>query len=392
MSTVKHFYNQLPGAPVLTGQVGTLVALLDACLVNGFGLKTLDSLTVSGGIATGTVSTGHSFEPDTIAEIAGATPSGLNGQKRILTVAGNSFTFDATGISNQTATGTITCRLAPAGWSKPFSGTNVGVYRSNNVTGTRMFLRVDDNGVARNAFFRGFENMIDAIGTGQASFPLTAQIAGQGLQVGKSNTLDATARNWLLVADDRTFYLWTSASNGTNGGTFMFGDFSPLKAGDSFACVISGANADFTQTSPQAQTIDLSYSNTGAALGTMFAPRSFSGVGGSIGLAQRGEAYWNTAGYSAATNNALATYPNPTDNALLLNRVLLIESSVPTLRGTQRGLLHSPQVCQAFFDNRVKIDGRGAYAGRKLMFIASNGGHLSAKSAGVFFDITGPWD
>ncbi|HLO98646.1 MAG TPA: hypothetical protein VK171_08635 [Fimbriimonas sp.] len=391
MSTVKYFHNQLPGAPAMTGQAGSGIAVLDACLVNGFGLKTLDTLAVSGGIATGTVSTGHSFEPDTIAEIVGATPTGLNGQKRILSVAGNTFTFDATGISNQTATGTITCRLAPAGWSKPFTGTNVAVYRSNNVAGTRMFLQVTDtNAVTRNFQMRGFENMLDAVGVGQAAFPSALQVAGAGLFVAKSSTNDAVARNWFLIADDRTFYLWTSGGS-SNGGTVGFGDFASVKAGDPFACMISAPTSDLiTNTNPSA--IDLSYSHS-TAPGSIYAPRSFSGIGTSASLLQRAESYWNTNGWSGNTNNSLANYPNQADNALLLNRLLVIEPGIPTLRGTQRGLLHSPQICQGFFNHRDKIDGRGAYAGRKLIFLSSNGAYANGvKTAGLFFDITGPWD
>jgi hypothetical protein len=50
--------------------------------------------------------------------------------------AGNTtLTFDAPGISDQTATGTISLKLAGAGWSKAFTGTNLAAYKSNNVAG-----------------------------------------------------------------------------------------------------------------------------------------------------------------------------------------------------------------------------------------------------------------
>lgn len=86
MTTVKRC-NAMSGAPTLNGVAGSLIAVLDACLVVGSGWLADPSVTVSGEIATATFSTGHSFEPDVIALVTGATPAGLNGEKRVLTSA-----------------------------------------------------------------------------------------------------------------------------------------------------------------------------------------------------------------------------------------------------------------------------------------------------------------
>ena len=40
-TSVKHFHSGRVGAPVLTGAEGSMIALLDACVVNGFGLKSV---------------------------------------------------------------------------------------------------------------------------------------------------------------------------------------------------------------------------------------------------------------------------------------------------------------------------------------------------------------
>ncbi|EPD32955.1 hypothetical protein HMPREF9701_06413, partial [Delftia acidovorans CCUG 274B] len=50
-TSVKHFLSSMTGAPVLSGTVGSMIALLDALLVTGFDTKTLTSLTVVGGVA-----------------------------------------------------------------------------------------------------------------------------------------------------------------------------------------------------------------------------------------------------------------------------------------------------------------------------------------------------
>jgi hypothetical protein len=137
-TTVKHFDSTMTGAPTLANVAGNLLAVLDACLVDGFGLKTVDSLVVAGGIATATIATGHSARVNAVVLIAGATPSGLNGEKRVISTTTNTVVFDATGITDQTATGTITLKIAPAGWVKAFTGTNKTAYKSGNVAATAL--------------------------------------------------------------------------------------------------------------------------------------------------------------------------------------------------------------------------------------------------------------
>ena len=88
-----------------------MIAVLDACLVDGFGLKSVDTLVVSGAVATANISTGHSAMVGSVVLISGATPSGLNGEKRVTAITTNTVVFDATGISDQTATGTITLKI-----------------------------------------------------------------------------------------------------------------------------------------------------------------------------------------------------------------------------------------------------------------------------------------
>ena len=57
--TVKYFNSGMTGAPQISNNWGDLVTMLDACLINGFALKAIDTLTCTGGIATATISTGQ---------------------------------------------------------------------------------------------------------------------------------------------------------------------------------------------------------------------------------------------------------------------------------------------------------------------------------------------
>ena len=86
------------GAPVLSGSAGALRAVIKACLVDGFGAGPVASITVAAGVATVAFSGSHPYRVGSVIQIAGATPSALNGNKRTSTVVGSSITFPAPGI------------------------------------------------------------------------------------------------------------------------------------------------------------------------------------------------------------------------------------------------------------------------------------------------------
>lgn len=390
-TTVKHFHSAMPGAPVLSGTAGSLIAVLDACLVNGFGLKTADSVVVSGGIATATFSTGHSFEPDVIALVTGATPAGLNGEKTVLTTSTNTITFDATGIADGAATGAITFKLAPSGWEKAFSGTNLAAYRSSDVTSTRMFLRVDDTG-ATNARVVGYEGMTD-VNTGVRGFPLAAQQAGGGYWP-KATAAGATARGWTVISDSRTAWVHlhtNTTSLGASGSIYGFDDFASYKSGDPFACALWANDADQASSSSVSQYSMEYASHTGQNVAGPYIARSFTGLGGAIASQHAAESYFTSSGTAGTSLSYNApTYPNGPNNGLLLTRKVLVEQGL-ALRGHARGPLISPQNCHAAFNWRDKIDGQGDLAGRKLMAVKCGSPAATQSQGVVFFDITGPW-
>src|SRR5574337_410841 len=177
-TTVVYLHSAMTGAPSLTGQAGSLIALLDACLVNGFGAGAVDSVVIACGVATVTRSAGHPFAVNSVAAISGASVSGgsINGRQRVLAITGTTWTFDATGLADQSATGAIIAKLASAGWEKKYSGTNLAAYRSLAPDATGCLLRVDDTG-ANSARVVGYESMT-SITTGSGPFPTDTQFGG----------------------------------------------------------------------------------------------------------------------------------------------------------------------------------------------------------------------
>jgi len=386
---VKHFRHTMGGAPTLNGLAGAMIALLDACLVTGFGLKALDSLVVTDGIATASVSSSHGFTPDAVLRLVIADLPALSGEHRVLTRTLTTFTFAAPGIANGVIGGSMEARLAPAGWDKVFStGTSFAAYRSPNIEGARMFLFVDDAGTTTCRVV-GYESMSD-IDTGNNPFPTPAQMAG-GLYWHKASAADATARGWTLFADDRRFYFSASAHASANleGGLLHgFGDFASLKAGDAWACFISGHTAS-APTGTAALTSSLHYvrnsDNTAAGL---FVPRAFTGVASPQPMSLGGLGFPAPDGYSGAHGTV---YPNGPNNGLLVNRRVLTETS-DNVRGILPGLYDVPQVCHGWFAGGQHLDGQGELAGRRLAVVkGGNGANSNASAMMSLIDITGPW-
>lgn len=393
MTAIKHFTSQMGGAPVLSGTPGSLIAVLDACLVDGFDLKSIDNIVVSGGVATATISAGHTYGALQVITIAANSLPSINGDKRVLTSTGTQFTFDATGIPNQTISGTITAKRTSAGWQKVFSGTNLAVYRSQDVTGTRMFLRVDDTGTL-NARVVGYESMSD-VNTNSGSgfgFPASFQISGGGYWP-KANSANNTWRAWTVVADSKTFWLHmhtASASQGVAGHVWGFGDINSYKSGDAYGCALYCASSDLSNNSTANQ-FCVDYLGPGGYLG-VYMPRSFTGLGNANDVRHASESLATSNGAPGTSlSTYLANFPNGPDNGLYFSKKILFENAF-ALRGRCRGVLFPVQNCHYGFVWRDIIDGQGEFAGRKLMAIKCGGASTTTSNGVMFIDITGPWE
>ena len=160
-------------APVLTGQVGSLAALLDAVLVNGYGTQ------------------------------------------------------------------------PAAGWTIAFTGTNERVYTMGaGGTGFSMFLNDNAPVDPREATVVGYQ-VATGIGTGTAPWPTPVQMAAgltQGVPWRKSETADAVARKWYVLADANTVYVIVQTGFNVIGNFgwmgYIFGDLGGTSANDDFACLL----------------------------------------------------------------------------------------------------------------------------------------------------------
>lgn len=386
-----HFYHSgMTGAPVLSGQLGSMIGVLDACLVNGWGTATVDSVVIAGGVATVTRASGHPFEADMVAEFSGAVVTGgtFNGERKVIArLSTTQYTVDADGLPNQTAGGTISHKVSSAGWQKAFTGTNLAAYRSQDVTGNRFYLRVDDSN-NYNARALGYEVMTD-INTGTGMFPTTATISG-GWRWPRSNETSAgsSPRQWTLFANSKFFILavnWSSAEGAnTNGFCSAFGDLvRPAGSTDAYATMLHGSNSDSLYgTSPGTNSTE--HINSGSA-GSIL-PRPAFALGQPI-AAFRSYAMLcnNTNGtYSGDTSTNHITFPNPADGGVFIGEFFCVDANY-TYRGKWPGFYGIPQRCGPLsFTNRQRLTSVASLPGRAVRILNTGYG-------AVAFDATGPW-
>lgn len=381
-TTVKHYRSDMPGAPVLNGVAGSKIGQLDACLVTGYGLKAATALTVAGGIATLAFAGGASAAwPEAVILVAGASNAALNGEQKVLSANTTTVTF-ATAEADGTDAGTVTFKIAPAGWEKVYSKTNVAVFRSLHAESTKMFLRVDDTNAQ---FVRvvGYETM-SYVDTGTGAFPAATQQPGGGYWA-KSDVTSAAAVAWILASDGR-FFFDCPAPGSHRGMTHQtcflrgFGDFIPKNpAGDAYLCGLN-YSATIAAVNMYDGTLD-----GDSSLCTALA-RGFTGLGAAVVV--RRWAY--TGSINSGRDTTFGDFPSPVDGSLILSDQYVGETAAP--RGDIPGHKYCPQ-------NRVwdgfKMFDLLAFHGRK--YISSSAGsassHISSASfAGAsFLDITGPW-
>ena len=370
------------GAPTLNNAAGSLVAVLDACLVTGFNAKAVTSIALADGVATVTASA-HGYMSGRIVEIAGASVSALNGRQRITATGPNTFTFPtaATGA----VSGSITSRRPGIGYEVAHTDTAKRIYRRTMVGSYGQMLRVDDSSAGSHARVVQVESAT-GIETFSDRTPTEAQLAGGQYWSRGVNT--GTAKQWHLFGDGRMFYLFSESPTTTYSSIgaligFGFGDIVSFRAADAYATMLLGsATAGVGGDNPFVGTPGMT-SSVGT-IGAMLA-RGYAQTTKSIGSTLSSPA---SGMYGGA--NGLPVYPSAVDNGLyVMDRVLCLEGNT-TNRAIVRGIV--PGLAAPF----ARL-GAGLHAS-VLVNLLGNGRDYAIMSltdgstlGGVLIDITGPW-
>lgn len=323
MATTSQFtiyYSTDSNAPQINGLTGSLIAILDACLVSG--------------------------------SVGGKSPAGWS----------KPFP-NTTSLANGTAS--FACYLQGTGSAGSVAGQvscSLFVNDSQPTGGGFSLARVT-----------GYEVLTGITGgnpTGSGVFPISSSgIVGPTVPWFKSTAQSSTARAWTLMADSRTVYFF-SQPDGASYNCNMFGDiysYNPNPTGPE-KCIIVGMGTG--EVSAITYNVMDVLSNAITAQGGHFAARSFSGRGGSITIAKVGDQAKNN---GASGLRGTIQYPNGPDGSAVLSPVWIVEPATnPTFKGVLRGFW---QICHAIgnFTNNQVISGSGNISGSYQLIFPTGG-------------------
>lgn len=420
-SVVKWLTSDMQGAPQITNNWGVLVSMLDACLINGFNTQNPSSVTRSGSTVTMTFSGGgHGFLQHQVIVVSGAVESEYNGEQRVTAVTGTTVTFTVAGTPTSPATGTIAVKTAALGFEKPFSGTNKAVYRSANLSSTRMYLRVDnsldpvwdasyakfgkvtiadamsdvDTFTGSQAPYEPTDPTRNHIGTGSGSSAYNGWARWYYAKVRAENdtyTPAAGNRKWVLIGDDKGFYLslGRDPSKPDDRSIYAFGDFASLDGSDAYNCILQSA-LFYGVASDNSNRYTESYNELFSdGKSDAIALKPASGVGGFVYLGGRTLGFSTdvkTSGYAVAPQ---IPSPSPSGTSLYAATYLVETASQSSSTVTDiRGQLRGAYWCLS----------RQPYSDMQIVFVGGQGYmtinyyHTNSGTTGqVLFKITGAW-
>ncbi len=223
-------------------------------------------------------------------------------------------------------------------------------------------------------------SITNSVGSGSGQFPTPAQLLTTGhVVIRKSTTSDMiTARPWIVAADSMSFYLFIATGDAPAGAYygFAFGDIYSFKSGsiDSHKCIIIGRNAENSSVGANE---GMDWINNTLITGSIghFMARSYTGLGSSITASKHGD---STKGSQTTLIGSLA-YPNRSDTALYISPLWVAEPGggifSSTIRGQLRGIYQPLHLVSNFTDSQA-FSGSLDYNGRTFMAISRsvNGG------------------
>lgn len=418
-NTVKWMHSGMAGAPVLTNTWGSLTALLDACLVNGWNLQTVSAMSRNGAVATAMLSSGHGFMVDQVVLVAGCEQAEYNGEHTVTAVTATTVSFAVSGTPTSPATTgtTITMKIAPLGFEIAYTGTNKRAYRSPNPQSNRHFLRVDDGvpagytttwakfgRVTMAERMSDIDTFVGARAPYDPALPTKNEVpsgSGTSLYAGwfkwyyarqsyNENAGDngAWGRSWVLIGDDRGFFL--SNASGYQGDRRIlhaFTDFDSYKPGDAYAAYLI-ASERYRTVSDTFGSYPYEDAKSAYSLDTLgkIALRNYTQVGDNVRLGMLALNDGN--GQNISNRSANIPFPNGPDYSLILHPIYLREAVGGHLRGVLPGQywIHQNQP----YSHLSVIENVLGYEGRKFLVVTMDYGG-EGNTSGFAYDLTGPW-
>lgn len=262
--------------------------------------------------------------------------------------------------------------LTAAGWTTAFTAASLRAYRNDPTDGTGTYYRVRDDLTTTNqkwAYVTMYEVMT-AVSTGTNPYPLTDNFSG----VQKSNTQDATARPWVIIADNCAAHIFIKAGdNGTEWEWYFMGDMFSFKSADIYRGFVSmrGNNSS----NINALTFSNNVGPVNRQLSAVSQGMAVVRIHAATGLAQQCGAHTDTAKINSAFTSAQnayfgnaafqLAYPNAVNSGLLLAPIWIHQNTTAPyiVRGYLPGLW-SPLHSRPLANNDTFSGASGALAGK----------------------------
>ena len=392
---VKWFSSDMEGAPLLSSGVagsahttnpGSLIALLKAVLVTGFGIKSVSSLVYSSAAQTitATVAAGHKYLVDQIVGISGANESGFNGEFRVLSVTSTTVVM---GLDNGTpsaasATGTLSMKIPSLGWAVEFEdAVNYKIiFKRTDPDATPLRLYID------NSAWTGWNN--------SAGYLAKVVMIENPTSINTFTTVHETRwpcshnyglTEWQLVGDAKMIYLMPAYGNAPVANMrrlFAFGDINSIRPGDNYHCLMVGY-----------------YSLTNGAAWTSYAVGNNALTFSNSAYNRLARSYHQTPGAVAAYWLGLKSYfgegvrfPNPADNGFYIAQQPIPVFDDASYRGTLPGVV-CPLATASGYDCAV-LKNLPSMPDKSIRLLLVQREHLTDSAdlrRLIGFDIKGPW-
>ena len=265
-TSVKFFSSTQAGAPVLDGTAGSLLNVLDACLITGFGATPVRAASFASGVVTLTLDGGHVFKVSDVVALSGFTPSEVNVEFRITSRTETTVSFTSDKAVGFVAGASI--KRAALGWESTTLSTNVKVFNQKNKSKFFSYYEVSDtNQWSSSPFIRAQIRAFDIFSGGAlSSLWGTYYIAKSRSNVSNIGYVAGSARPWVLIGDHEFVYVFTDIRNvaavnvdGLVTASSAFGNAITLRSDAPTWCPLlggvdlaSGANTGFTGAGNQA--------------------------------------------------------------------------------------------------------------------------------------------
>lgn len=398
------YNSSMTGAPSgALNSAGGIIAVLDACLINGFNVNTISTLTQSGGVALATTAGTNGYAISDWVEVTGATPAAYNGRVKVLSKpAANQFTYAVPGGTASPASGTMSAKYPGAGWTKAVLGTNIAAYQD---AGLGHWLQVEDNNPYADA------NL--TIRTRICSALTALDTVGAGGTLGNQVKHSKLTGGWMLFADARTCYLFVGPiSAGTALLSIHFGEFASHYPADGYPWFQNyGDSATLSTTyaealSPTYGSISAAkyfpfFYSAGGIAGAVSAAtlRGISQVGGNVtagsAVLSPNPRCVSNVGWMAHSQDLLV--PSLADNTIPVSPVFLSEwnGSSVTLRGRLRGM-HFPLggLTSGFINSFQRLDNAVVDGVSQPLILVTNNfaaNPTTGANRQICFQVDGAW-